>query len=120
MKIFDSAPGIVLERPPRRFLAFAAAATTAVLVAVLGGALFYQGRAHASELAKAKADLDQATSQASTLKGQLATANGKLATMVSASSTCSSDLAAETGKVAAFAKQAAACEAIRTKLHVKD
>jgi septal ring factor EnvC (AmiA/AmiB activator) len=118
MKIFDSSPGITLERPSRRRRIAAIAAAVTVCLA-LAGALVYQHKAHSSELAKVNGDLAASRAEVARLQGDLAATKGKLDAATLNIDSCASNLTAETSKVAAFAKQAAACEVIRNKLHVK-
>jgi hypothetical protein len=118
MKIFDSSPGITLERPSRRRRIVAIAAAVAVCLA-LAGALVYQHKVHSAELAKVNGDLAASRADVTKLQGDLAATKEKLDAATLSVNSCASNLSAETSKVAAFAKQAAACEVIRNKLHVK-
>jgi len=118
MKIFDSSPDITLERPRRRRTIAAVAAGVAVCIA-LAGALLYQQKTSAAELAKMNNALASARAEAGQLRTDLARTKEKLDAASAGINTCASKLGVETSKVAAFAKQAAACEVIRTKLHVK-
>lgn len=118
MKIFDSSPGIHLERPRRR-RTIAVVVAGALLYLVLGGALVYQHMHHADQLATASRELAATRSEATRLQARLTAAREELDATAANEKHCSGSLHAETAKIAAFAKQAAACEIIRTRLHLK-
>lgn len=118
MKIFDSSPGITLERPRRRRVV-AAIVVGVMAVLALADALVYQQNAHADQLAKVNGELAASQAEVTRLQTNLTATREKLDAATLNVGSCASNLNAETSKVAAFAKQAAACEVIRNKLHVK-
>jgi septal ring factor EnvC (AmiA/AmiB activator) len=118
MKIFDSSPGITLERPSRRRSVAATVAGVAVCLA-LAAAMAYQHSSYSARLARVSRDLAASRAEVGHLQANLAATKEKLDAAALNIGSCASNLNAETSKIAAFAKQAAACEVIRNKLHVK-
>jgi hypothetical protein len=119
MKIFDSAPSILLKKP-RSWPLIIGSLVVLVACIALVAALLYQRNAHALEISKLNAELVASKNNADRMKSDLGLLQAKFDAAVDRASTCTSNLQAETAKVGAFAKQAAACEVIRKKLHFKD
>lgn len=115
MKIFDSTPGIILNRPGRR-RQFTIAAAALVFCVAWASSLAYQRHIYLAKLAAVTEKLEQSGAQSSALRSDLASAQERLGASTFKEQHCSGELAATTVKIDAFAKQAAACEVIRLKL----
>lgn len=118
MKIFDSAPGIALEQPSRRWT-IASAVVGVATFSLLVGIVCYQNAMHTAQLKTVSTELAAAKDEVTRLNAALAEAKQNLDATQLKINTCASTLNAEASKVSAFAKQAAACEVIRNKIHLK-